>query len=102
VYGSVRGFTPLGLIVKRVSGMSPREFTTKSVFEPLGMTYTHLRDDHEEIIKHDALGYEQEGKDKPYRMCLTNFDTESPAPRKDESSRFGLRWTRHSKTIAGR
>ena len=39
------------------------------------MTHTHFRDDHEEVIKHDALGYEQDGKDKPFRMDLTNFDT---------------------------
>ena len=69
------GYTLMGLIVKRVSGMSLREFTTKNIFEPLGMTHTHFRDDHAEIIKHDALGYEQEGKDKPFRMSLTNFDT---------------------------
>jgi CubicO group peptidase (beta-lactamase class C family) len=69
------GYTLLGLIVKRVSGMSLREFTTKNIFEPLGMTHTHFRDDHAEIIKHDALGYEQDGKDKPFRMSLTNFDT---------------------------
>ena len=69
------GYTLMGLIVKRVSGMSFREFTTKNIFEPLGMTHTHFRDDHAEIIKHDALGYEQEGKDKPFRMSLTNFDT---------------------------
>jgi CubicO group peptidase (beta-lactamase class C family) len=69
------GYTLLGLIVKRASGMSLREFTTKNIFEPLGMTHTHFRDDHAEIIKHDALGYEQEGKDKPFRMSLTNFDT---------------------------
>lgn len=69
------GYTLLGLIVKHVSGMSLREFTTKNIFDPLGMTHTHFRDDHEEIIKHDALGYEQEGKDKPFRMSLTNFDT---------------------------
>ena len=50
-------------------------FTTKNIFEPLGMTHTHFRDDHEEVIKHDALGYEQDGKDKPFRMNLTNFDT---------------------------
>ena len=55
--------------------MSLREFTTKNIFEPLGMTHTHFRDDHEEIIKHDALGYEQDGTDKPFRMNLTNFDT---------------------------
>src|SRR5208282_1819101 len=69
------GYTLMGLIVKKVSGMSLREFTTKNIFEPLGMTHTHFRDDHAEIIKHDALGYEQEGKDKPFRMSLTNFDT---------------------------
>jgi CubicO group peptidase (beta-lactamase class C family) len=69
------GFTLLAIIVKRVSGMSLREFTTKNLFEPLGMAHTHFRDDHEEVIQHDALGYEQDGKDKPFRMSLTNFDT---------------------------
>ncbi len=69
------GYTLLGLVVKRVSGLSLREFTTRNIFEPLGMTHTHFRDDHAEIIKHDALGYEQAGKDKPFRMSLTNFDT---------------------------
>jgi CubicO group peptidase (beta-lactamase class C family) len=69
------GFTLLALIVKRVSGMSLREFTSKNIFEPLGMTHTHFRDDHEEVIKHDALGYEQGGEGKPFRMSLTNFDT---------------------------
>jgi CubicO group peptidase (beta-lactamase class C family) len=69
------GYTLMGLIVKRVSGLSLREFTTKNIFEPLGMSHTHFRDDHAEIIKQDALGYEQEAKDKPFRMSLTNFDT---------------------------
>jgi CubicO group peptidase (beta-lactamase class C family) len=69
------GFTLLAIVVKRVSGMSLREFTSKNIFEPLGMKHTHFRDDHEEVIKHDALGYEQDGPDKPFRMNLTNFDT---------------------------
>jgi len=69
------GFTLLALVVKRVSGMSLREFTSKNIFEPLGMTQTHFRDDHEEVIKHDALGYERDGEGKPFRMSLTNFDT---------------------------
>jgi CubicO group peptidase (beta-lactamase class C family) len=69
------GFTLLAIIVSRVSGMPFREFTTKNIFEPLGMTHTHFRDDHEEVIKHDALGYDNYDKDKPYRMSLTNFDT---------------------------
>src|SRR5258708_33244354 len=68
------GYTLMGLIVKRVSGMTLREFTTKNIFEPLGMTHTHFRDDHAEILKHDAVGYEQE-PGKPFEISLTNFDT---------------------------
>jgi len=69
------GYTLMGLIVKRVSGMSLREFTTKNIFEPLGMTHTHFRDDHAEIVKHNALGYGQEDKNKRFRLRVTNFDT---------------------------
>jgi len=68
------GYTLLGLIVKRVSGMSLREFTTKNIFEPLGMTHTFFRDDHARIIKHDAVGYEQE-PGKSFEISITNFDT---------------------------
>jgi CubicO group peptidase (beta-lactamase class C family) len=68
------GYTLMGLVVKRVSEMSLREFTTKNIFEPLGMTHTHFRDDHAEIIKHDAVGYEQE-PGKPFEISITNFDT---------------------------
>jgi CubicO group peptidase (beta-lactamase class C family) len=68
------GYTLMGLIVKRVSGTSLREFTTKNIFEPLGMTHTHFRDDHAEIIKHDAVGYERE-TGKPFEISITNFDT---------------------------
>lgn len=68
------GYTLMGLIVKRVSGMTLREFTTKNIFEPLGMTHTHFRDDHAEILKHDAVGYERE-PGKPFEISITNFDT---------------------------
>jgi len=68
------GYTLMGLIVKRVSGMPLREFTTKNIFEPLGMTHTHFRDDHAEILKHDAVGYEQQ-PGKPFEISITNFDT---------------------------
>ena len=68
------GYTLMGLIVKRVSGMTLREFTTKDIFLPLGMTHTHFRDDHAEILKHNAVGYEQE-LGKPFEISITNFDT---------------------------
>jgi CubicO group peptidase (beta-lactamase class C family) len=68
------GYTLMAIIVKRVSGMSFREFTSKNIFEPLGMTSTFFRDDHAEIVKNNAYGYESE-KGKPPHLGLTNFDT---------------------------
>lgn len=67
------GYTLLAQIVKRVSGKSFREFTTQRIFQPLGMKNTHFRDDHAEIIKHQALGYERAGN--TFRLSVTNFDT---------------------------
>ena len=67
------GYTLLGEVVKRVSGKSLREFTTENIFQPLGMKNTHFRDDHAEIIKNIAYGYEP-AKDT-FRLSVTNFDT---------------------------
>ena len=67
------GYTLLALIVQRVSGVSFREFTTKNIFEPLGMKNTHFRDDHAEIVKNNAYGYEAEKGG--FRISNTNFDT---------------------------
>ena len=67
------GYTLLALIVKRVSGRSFREFTSQRIFEPLGMANTHFRDDHAEIVKHQAYGYSP-SRDT-WRLSVTNFDT---------------------------
>ena len=67
------GYTLLGEVVKRVSGQSLREFTTTNIFQPPGMKNTHFRDDHAEIIKNIAYGYEP-AKDT-FRLSVTNFDT---------------------------
>ncbi len=71
------GYTLLGLIVKRVSGVSLREFTTENIFEPLAMKSSHFRDDHAEIVKNNAYGYEAE-KNGGFRLSITNFDTVGP------------------------
>ncbi|HMI51274.1 MAG TPA: serine hydrolase domain-containing protein [Candidatus Saccharimonadales bacterium] len=68
------GYTLLGEIVKRVSGKSLREFTTERIFVPLGMKNTHFRDDHAEIIPHQAYGYSHSDK-KGWQLSVTNFDT---------------------------
>ena len=69
------GYTLLAQIVKRVSGQSFREFTTSRIFEPLGMKSTHFRDDHAEVVKHIAYGYEEGKGRNVYRLSITNFDT---------------------------
>jgi CubicO group peptidase (beta-lactamase class C family) len=67
-------YTLLALIVKRVSGMSFREFTTKNIFEPLGMKNTHFQDDHRKIVKHLAYGY-QKLPDDSVGQANPNYDT---------------------------
>jgi CubicO group peptidase (beta-lactamase class C family) len=67
------GYTLLALVVKKVSGHSLREFTTERIFKPLGMSNTHFRDDHAEIITGFANGYERAGDS--FKTDVTNFDT---------------------------
>lgn len=67
------GYTLLGIVVKRVTGQSLREFTTERIFRPLGMNSTHFRDDHKEIVPGFANGYERAGD--TFRTSVTNFDT---------------------------
>lgn len=67
------GYTLLATIVKRASGRTFREFTAERLFRPLGMSRTFFRDDHAEIIKGQAYGYEPNGS--TFRLSVTNFDT---------------------------
>jgi CubicO group peptidase (beta-lactamase class C family) len=69
------GYTLLAQIVKRVSGESLREFTSKHIFIPLDMKNTHFRDDHAEIVKRIAYGYVEGEGGNGYRLSVTNFDT---------------------------
>ncbi|MGQ0736824.1 MAG: serine hydrolase domain-containing protein [Acidobacteriota bacterium] len=67
------GYTLLATVAARVSGVSFRTFTTERIFAPLGMTSTHFRDDHAEIVKGQAYGYVPAGS--MFRLSVTNFDT---------------------------
>ncbi len=55
------GYTLLGLIVKRVSGMTLRQFCDKGIFAPLGMKHTHFADDNTEIVPGRAYSYSPRG-----------------------------------------
>jgi CubicO group peptidase (beta-lactamase class C family) len=51
------GYFLLGLIVKRVSGKSQREFAEENIFKPLGMNNTHFDVDRTSVVKNRATGY---------------------------------------------
>jgi CubicO group peptidase (beta-lactamase class C family) len=51
------GYTLLAQVVKHVSGQSFRTFIGNRLFLPLGMSHSHFRDDHAEIVKDMAYGY---------------------------------------------
>lgn len=66
-------YTLLAMIVERVSGQSFREVTRASIFRPLGMKNTHFRDDHAEIVKHQAYAYAP-AKGDTFRLSVPNVD----------------------------
>jgi CubicO group peptidase (beta-lactamase class C family) len=51
------GYELLGVIVKRVSGKSLRDFAHEQIFEPLGMKNTQFRDDYRALVKGWAASY---------------------------------------------
>ena len=48
----------LGMIVKRVSGKSLRQFAAENIFKPLGVTHTQFKDDAKIVIPDLAVGYQ--------------------------------------------
>lgn len=51
------GFFLLGVIVKRASGQSLRDFAQANIFGPLGMRHTQFNDWHNRIVPNRATGY---------------------------------------------
>ena len=51
------GYFLLGLIVKRVSGKSLREFAEENIFKPLGMNSTQFVDDRTLVVKDRVTAY---------------------------------------------
>src|ERR1700722_7544766 len=47
----------LALVVRRLSGLTLREFARTRIFEPLGMRSSHFHDDHAMIVPGRATGY---------------------------------------------
>jgi CubicO group peptidase (beta-lactamase class C family) len=51
------GYFLLGLIVKRASGQSLRDFARDRIFGPLEMTHTQYNEDHTRVIPNRSTGY---------------------------------------------
>jgi hypothetical protein len=70
------GFTLLGVIVKRVTGQSLRDFADERIFKPLGMTSTHFHDDYTMLVPGRTSAYEAStGSGARWRVAIPNFDT---------------------------
>lgn len=67
------GYFLMGQIVERVSGKSLNEFAQEHIFRPLGMKHTIFQDDHLQIIKNRATGYDP-GEKGGYTLDMSNWD----------------------------
>jgi len=67
------GYFLLGVIIKRASGKSLREFAHENIFNPLSMKNSRFHDDYMELIKNRAAGYYERGKGE-YRNFISTFD----------------------------
>ncbi len=67
------GYFLLGVIVKRVSGSSLREFAAERIFEPLEMASSHVHDDYTHLIPNRASSY-NEGDDGTLKNFISQFD----------------------------
>ncbi len=70
------GYLLLSVIVKRVTGLSLREFADERIFRPLGMTQSRFLDDPGTIIPGRAYGHMKRAGDGgwdmlPFRFALT-------------------------------
>src|SRR4029077_179856 len=68
------GFFLLSVIVKRVSGMTLREFAAENIFAPLEMTHTQYRDDHTSLIPNRAMAYDRKEKGDGYALDVSYFE----------------------------
>jgi hypothetical protein len=66
------GYNLSAIIVSRLSGMSFAEFSKRRIFEPLGMTSTQWRDDHQRIVKRRAIAYRPDGSGFQIEMPFEN------------------------------
>ena len=72
------GYTLLGVIVERVSGMSLRQFTDERIFKPLGMEHTHIHEHYGDLVRNRAYSYDRK-PDGTYIYVASSYSTVGPS-----------------------
>lgn len=67
------GFTLAAIAVKRITGVSLRDYADSVFFKPLGMTNTHFHSDHAEITPNRTSAYSKDEKDI-WKISIPVFD----------------------------
>jgi CubicO group peptidase (beta-lactamase class C family) len=72
------GYTLLGVIVERVSGVSLRQFTDERIFKPLGMDHTHFHEHYGDLVPNRAYSYDRV-PDGSYTYVALSYSTVGPS-----------------------
>ncbi len=67
------GYTLLAVIAQRISGKSLRELSDERIFKPLGMTRTHVHDDHTFVVPGRTAAYQE--VNGVWKSSIPQFDT---------------------------
>jgi len=67
------GFTLAAIAVKRITGVSLRDYADSVFFKPLGMTNTHFHSDHAEITPNRTSAYSKDDKGV-WKISIPVFD----------------------------
>ncbi|HEX8333213.1 MAG TPA: serine hydrolase domain-containing protein [Segetibacter sp.] len=65
-------YTLMAEIVKTISGKSFRQFSDSAIFKPLGMKFTHVHDDHTELVPNRAYSYRPLDNDR-FANAVLNY-----------------------------
>ncbi len=66
-------YTILGVAVKRITGVSLREYSDSVFFKPLGMMNTHFHSDHSEVTPNRTSAYQQDDQGN-WKISIPVFD----------------------------
>ena len=95
-------YTILGVAVKRITGVSLREYCDSVFFKPLGILNTHFHSDHSEVTPNRTSAYQQDeqGNWKIYIPVFDNYGATSLFTTVEDLSKWDENF--YSKKIGGR